>query len=242
VSHDRFRFGLVAAIFGVSLLFFVRWPALVRGGVRSLGGFRVPPPGIILRIATSFTIPLAALAIVLIFRSLSKGDPLGANYERFRRTYEVSLDLAVVLAIGTHLLLLSLLMMLEVPFPADTPAGHWLSRVPTCLVGIVLIVAGNILPRLRPNYAMGIRTRWTLGDETVWMRTHRAAGYFLVVFGLILIVWTFIDFRKVWWILGPGAALTAVGLPMMSYLISKHKRRPSPPLSEGSAYQKGVRP
>jgi uncharacterized membrane protein len=236
VSHDKFRFGLVAAAYLVSILFFVRLPALVSQGVRH---------GVVLdfvRVTTAFTIPTAALIVVLIFRSLSRRDPLRANYERFRRTYEVSVDLAVALAIGTHLLLLSLAMILQVPFPADTSAGHWLSRVPTCLVGIVLFVAGNILPRLRPNYAMGIRTRWTLGDETVWMRTHRAAGYFLVVFGLILIVWTFIDFRKVWWILGPGAALTAVGLPMMSYLISKHKRRPSPPLSEGSAYQKGVRP
>jgi len=232
VSHDKFRFGLVAAAYLVSILFFVRLPALVSQGVRHgavLNNF--------VRGTTAFTIPTAALIIVLIFRSLSRRDPLRANYERFRRTYEVSVDLAIALAIGTHLLLFSLAMILQVPFPADTSAGHWFSRVPTCLVGIVLFVAGNILPRLRPNYALGIRTRWTLGDETVWMRTHRAAGYFLVVFGLLLIVWTFIDFRNVWWILGPGAALTAAGLPMMSYLISKHKRRSSPTLSEGGTHQ-----
>lgn len=229
MSHDRFRFGLVTAAFGISLYFYVRWPALLSGGVR------ISPWENNVRIATSFTIPLAALAIVLIFRSLSRRDPLRANYERFRRTYEVSVDLAVVLAIATHLLLLSLIMILEVPFPADTPAGHWLSRVPTCLIGIVLIVVGNVLPRLRPNHAMGIRTRWTLADETVWMKAHRAGGYFLVIFGLLLIAWTFIDFRNVWWVLGPGSALTAAGLPLMSYLISKHKSRSSLPPTAGGA-------
>jgi uncharacterized membrane protein len=217
VSHDKLRYGLIAAAFGVSLFFFVRWPALMGGGVRVL------PRGDFPRIATSFTIPLAALIIVLVFKSLSRRDPLRGNYEKFRRTYEVSLDLAILLAVGTHLLLLSMMMVLRVPFPAVR--FPWISYLPTGLVGIVLIVAGNILPRLRPNYAMGIRTRWTLADETVWTKAHRAAGYFLVVFGLTLIAWTFIDFRSVWWVLGPGAVLTAAGLPLLSYALWRRTRR-----------------
>lgn len=217
MSHDRFRFGLVAATFGVSILFFVRLPILV-------GPILLPDFG---RIAMSFTIPLAALAIILIFRSLVNRDPLRANYERFRRTYEISLDLAVALAVGTHLLLLGWFMILRVHI------GLWISYVPTCLVGIVLIVAGNIMPRLRSNNSMGIRTRWTLGDETVWMKTHRAGGYFLVVFGLTLIAWTFIDFMSIWWVLGSGAVLAVAGLPFLSYAIAKRQGRSSSPLSGG---------
>jgi uncharacterized membrane protein len=225
VSHDKFRFSLIGAALGYSTFFFVRWPALVAGGVR------VPfPRGDFPRIATSFTIPLAALAILLIFKSLSRRDPLRANYERFRRTYEVSLDLATVLAIGIHVLLLNWFMILQVPFPHDH--YKWISFVPTGLVGIVLIVAGNILPRLRPNNSMGIRTRWTLPDETVWMKTHRIGGYFLVAFGLVLIAWTFIDFRNVWWVLGPGAVLTAAGLPLLSYVIWRRVHRAAAPLPE----------
>jgi len=220
VSHDKFRLGLIAVTFGVSLFFFVRLPALVGRGVRM-------PVLDFARIATSFTLPAAALIIILIFRSLSRRDPLRGNYERFRRTYEVSLDLAIVLAVGTHLLLLSLMIIFRVHF------GRWISYVPTCLVGIVLIVAGNIMPRLRPNNAMGIRTRWTLGDETVWMKTHRIGGYVLVIFGLILIAWTFIDFMSIWWVLGSGALLAAMGLPLLSLAVSKRERRTSPPLSEG---------
>ena len=98
MSHDRFRYGLIAAAFAVSVLFFIRLPAIVG---------RVPPLGFdtVARILTSFTLPAAAFIILLIFRSLAKRDPLRANYERFRRTYEISLDLAAVLVLGTHLLL-----------------------------------------------------------------------------------------------------------------------------------------
>ena len=220
MSHDRFRYGLLAAAFCVSTFFFVRFPPAF-----GLSGSRFPVwsfPWI----ATSFLLPTAALAIVLIFKSLAKRDPLRGNYDRFRGTYELFLDLAVLMTIGTHFLLISKLIIHR------GLVGHWITYVPSSLVGILLVVAGNVLPRLRPNSALGIRTRWTLRDETVWMKTHRAGGYFLFVFGLTLIAWTFIDFMGIWWVLGPGAVLTAAGLPLLSYVIWKCGRRSSSQTSE----------
>ena len=231
MSHERLRFGLVAAALGVSVLFYVRLPAFV-------GTILMPDLG---GIAMSFTIPLAALATILIFKSLVKRDPLRANYARFRRTYEISLDLAVALAVGTHLLLLGWFMIVAGARGARTHIGLWISYVPTSLIGIVLIVAGNIMPRLRPNNVIGIRTRWTLGNETVWMKTHRAGGYFLVFFGLTLMAWTFIDFMSIWWVLGSGAVLAVAGLPLLSRVIAKRDRRSSSPLSGGGARKEEVR-
>jgi uncharacterized membrane protein len=216
VSHDRFRYGLLAAAFCVSTLLFFRLPGI--GLIR----YRFPA-GPFPWIFTSFTLPTAALIIVLIFKSLAKRDPLRANYVKFRRTYELFLDLAVLLTIGTHFLLITKLIILQ------GLVGRWITYVPTSLVGIILVIAGNLLPRLRPNSAMGIRTRWTLRDETVWMKTHRLGGYFLFAFGLTLIAWTFIDFMGIWWVLGPGAVLTGAGLPLLSYVIWKCERKSSSP-------------
>lgn len=221
MSHDRFRYGLIGAAFAVSVLFFIRLPAIV-GRVRPLGFDNFA------RIATSFTIVAAALAIVLIFKSLAKRDPMRRNYERFRKTYDIFLDLAVVLTIGVHFLLLASMLI-----PRGL-VGRWVSYVPTCLVGFILVVAGNALPRLRPNSAMGVRTRWTLRDESVWTKTHRAGGYFLFIFGLTLIAWTFIDFQGIWWVLGPGAVGTVLGLPLLSWAIARRSRTASP-LPRGQA-------
>lgn len=214
VSHDRFRYGLLAAAYGVSALVFIRLPAIGLSG-RGFPVWSFP------LFATSFFLPSAALVIVIIFKSMAKIDPLRGNYGRFRRTYEIFLDLAVLLTIGTHFLLITQLIILQ------GLIGRWITYVPTSLVGIVLVIAGNLLPRLRPNSAMGIRTRWTLRDETVWMKTHRAGGYFLFAFGLTLIAWTFIHFMGIWWVLGPGAVLTAAGLPLLSYVIWKCERKSS---------------
>ena len=51
------------------------------------------------------------------------------------------------------------------------------------LVGALLISAGNLLPRLRPNLAIGIRSRRMLSDAQLWARMHRFAGYTTVITG-----------------------------------------------------------
>ena len=220
MTHDRFRYGLIAAGFVLAIVLFFRLPAIGYFG-RSFDRWTWP------WLTTSFTLPLAALAIVLIFKSLAKHDPLRTNYGKFRRAYDLFLDFAVFLAFVTHLLLISKIMILQ------GRVERWIQYVPTAFIGLTVVVIGNVLPRLRPNSAMGVRTRWTLRDERVWMKTHRAAGYFLVVFGLTLIAWTFIDFQGIWWVLGPGVILTVVGLPVLSYIIWKRQRHAASPGPKG---------
>ena len=219
MSHDRFRYGLIAAAIGLSVFVFVRVPAASLR-LRYMQIWSWP------WFWTSFTLPAAALIIVLIFKSLAKHDPFRANYDKFRRTYDLFLDMAVLLTVMTHFLILSNLMIRQ------GLVGRWIVYVPTSLIGLGLVLIGNVLPRLRPNSAMGIRTRWTLRDETVWMKTHRAGGYILVVLGLILVAWTFIDFQGIWWVLGPVAVLTGAGLPLLSYVIWRRVRRAGSPPQE----------
>ena len=53
---------------------------------------------------------------------------------------------------------------------------------------VTLISVGNLLPRTRPNLAIGIRTKRTLSDRACWMRTHRDAGYLVVACGFVLVL------------------------------------------------------
>jgi uncharacterized membrane protein len=48
----------------------------------------------------------------------------------------------------------------------------------------LLILLGNFLPRVRPNYFAGVRTPWTLASASVWRRTNRLAGKLLFYGGL----------------------------------------------------------
>jgi uncharacterized membrane protein len=54
-------------------------------------------------------------------------------------------------------------------------------------VGLLFIIIGNYMPKMRKNWLMGIRTPWTLSDERVWDRTHRFAGPLFMLAGAITV-------------------------------------------------------
>ena len=56
------------------------------------------------------------------------------------------------------------------------------------LFGLFFALIGNYFPAIRHNYFVGIRTPWTLESETVWKRTHRMAGHWWVVGGILIVI------------------------------------------------------
>ena len=61
-------------------------------------------------------------------------------------------------------------------------------RAVVVMFGLVLIAVGNLLPRTRPNVAVGLRTARTLTDPQLWQRMHRIGGYATVALGLVIAV------------------------------------------------------
>jgi uncharacterized membrane protein len=59
-------------------------------------------------------------------------------------------------------------------------------------IGILIALLGNYFQSIRPNYFIGIRTPWTLENETVWKKTHRLGGRLWFGGGLIIIILTLI--------------------------------------------------
>lgn len=58
------------------------------------------------------------------------------------------------------------------------------------LMGVSFLAIGNYLPKVKPNYFLGIKTPWTLANDVVWRKTHRVGGYVFILFG----VGTFISY------------------------------------------------
>jgi len=50
---------------------------------------------------------------------------------------------------------------------------------------VFMILFGNYMTSIRPNYFMGIRTPWTLDNEEVWKKTHTLGGRLWVISGLV---------------------------------------------------------
>lgn len=55
------------------------------------------------------------------------------------------------------------------------------------LVGILIAVIGNYLPKCKQNYYIGVRLPWTLDSEANWNATHRFSGKIWVVGGIAMV-------------------------------------------------------
>jgi uncharacterized membrane protein len=63
--------------------------------------------------------------------------------------------------------------------------SHGIGRALGVAMGIFWIVLAQVLPRVRRNPFVGVRTAWTLSSDENWARTHRFAGWTFTVGGLI---------------------------------------------------------
>lgn len=61
------------------------------------------------------------------------------------------------------------------------------------IIGILFLLIGNYLPKIRQNYTVGIKLPWTLNSEENWNRTHRMSGWLWMVGGLAMIANAFLQ-------------------------------------------------
>ncbi len=65
-------------------------------------------------------------------------------------------------------------------------------------VGLLFIIMGNFLGKVRKNFFLGIRTPWTLASDEVWAKTHRLGGWCFVIAGVIMAVFGVIAPASPW--------------------------------------------
>jgi uncharacterized membrane protein len=58
------------------------------------------------------------------------------------------------------------------------------------LLGGSFIALGLVLPRLRRNPWIGVRTPWTLSSDENWAKTHRVAGLTFTIGGCLALIAT----------------------------------------------------
>lgn len=113
-----------------------------------------------------------------MLRWLPAIDPRGDNYARFTGAFEGIIVLVMLFVFGAQMVILAAALGQPVSMERLGPIG----------MGLLLMGVGNLLPRAKPNWFVGIRTPWTLSSDRVWERTHRIGGYFLVAGGALIVI------------------------------------------------------
>ena len=60
------------------------------------------------------------------------------------------------------------------------------------LLGMLFAILGNYMKTLKPNYFIGIKTPWTLENETVWKKTHILGGKVWLIGGLAIVFFSMV--------------------------------------------------
>ncbi len=63
-------------------------------------------------------------------------------------------------------------------------------------VGLLFIVLGNYLHKVKQNYTVGIKIPWTLNSQENWNRTNRLAAWLFMIAGFAFVVNSF--FQQSW--------------------------------------------
>ncbi len=103
------------------------------------------------------------------------------------------------------------------------------------ILGVLFIILGNYLPKIRQNRTLGIKIYWTLNNEENWNLTHRFAGKVWVAAGIIMLLSALLPVNRMLAV-SAAALFIAVILPVIySWRIYKRHRE------AGTGYKKGPR-
>ena len=167
------------------------------------------------KLTAVLSLPLSLAAIHLATLFLRRFDPKRENTSAAMQTILDWLIPVLSILINTYSILQNT--------GADIPTA-----VPLILVGIILIIIGNYLPKSRQNYTVGIRIPWTLHDADNWNKTHRLAGPLVMLGGVAMIIAALTPFKSLLWlILILAVVVLIVAVPCL-YSFSLHLKKLSP--------------
>jgi uncharacterized membrane protein len=140
--------------------------------------FRGEVDGYSSRFAATFILPIVMVGLAALFQVLPKIDPRRSNYAKFSDTYW--------LIVNGILIFLGLVHALVIANGLGAPVS--MGRVLPIGVGFLMMVVGNFLGRIQPNWFIGIRTPWTLSSDEIWRKTHRLGGRVFVAGGFLFML------------------------------------------------------
>jgi uncharacterized membrane protein len=122
--------------------------------------------------------PAINIVLYAILQAVPMIDPKRNNFQFFEGRYRIIRTVIHVLLAFAFFLI----AMFSLGYSFD------ITKVITYALVLMLLILGNYMSSVRLNYSVGIRTPWTLNNETVWKKTHRFTAKLWVFSSIALLV------------------------------------------------------
>jgi uncharacterized membrane protein len=162
---------LILLSFIVSIYFYPTFPAQIAthwGISGQADGFSSKGFGL-------FFLPVLSVFLFFLLINLPKIDPYKKNFDQFKSYFQNFINLTFAFFFYLHLITIAWNLgirfnIIQVLSPAFAALFYY---------------AGVLTSHAKRNWFVGIRTPWTLSNETVWNKTHQIGGKLFRATGII---------------------------------------------------------
>lgn len=157
-------------------------------------------------------LPLLMLAMHWLCILMTAMDPKNRNQSD--KAFGIVLWIAPVASLLSGAVLYAAALGVEPRMDQLLPVG----------IGLMFVLIGNVLPKCRQNYTLGIKVKWALENEENWNATHRFGGKVWVACGFIIMAGTLWPSGQEI-VLLTGVLLAAVAPIVYSYFYARKQRK-----------------
>jgi uncharacterized membrane protein len=122
------------------------------------------------------------LFLTLVFLVIPRIDPLKKNLQAFIKYYWGFAYIFLAFMIYLYLLVAA----------ANLGIAFQMNFVMMPALAVIFFYLGWIMPKMKRNWFIGIRTPWTLSSDKVWTETHRMGGKVFMFIGLLFLLTLFL--------------------------------------------------
>jgi uncharacterized membrane protein len=153
-------------------------------------------------------LPIITIGIYALFLVIPVIEVFKENLAAFREVYDsIKLFIAVFM-----LVIYSASILQNIGYKFN------MTIVIMPAVAVLFYYLGTVMPKMRRNFFVGIRTPWTLANDEVWAKTHAAGGKTFKVNAIIILVATVISDYGAGIIIA-SVLLNALFLAVYSYVL-----------------------
>ena len=171
-KSEIFSILLILASCAASIYFYLHFP----DRVPTHWGINGEPNGWSSKSFGAFFLPVLLLGMYLMFFILPYIDPKRENYSKFANVYGIFKNLILGLLFAVYIMASLNGIGIKVDISTWVPL----------LIGIMFVVLGSYMGKLKLNWFVGARNMWTLSSESVWEKTNQLSGKVFIFAGILI--------------------------------------------------------
>lgn len=163
-------------------------------------------------------LPIAILVLSLVF--LLPGIIMHNELNK-----RLTLDIGIALILAFNALDFYILYIQSSSLSNINSGIFRIERIIMLILGVLFIFIGNLMPMLRKNSIIGLRTKWSMCNDNVWKKCQLFGGVSMMALGIILFILAFV-FPNVFLMIGIIICVAVIDI-IYSYVAAKNNNQTS---------------